>query len=377
MNQEEILTQIKEEFASKSTVHGDLHRHLQEIPDESLAFIAESYHLHPDNENIIQLVAQRIQDPQVFLSNMAIMDDESISLLQNMKEAPMLLRSVEEFQLLGGLLGLGYVFLCEEDTQAFAVLPSALTTLLPSLETEAFRQEHGYYTQIYHYATAAIHLYGAIPLDELASLIQNFQGIPLEKEELQRVLQVYMPQETVGVVWNDTFVELSFHTQDALHTVANLLQEQEGKGRYVPGKEEFLRYQRRDYVRRNPEYRRLEEFFLRYTDPDTASSLLYQLKFDLRFARDLDRCLITIDSFDLLPQDKKAADEMTDLILEADQHTRKWEHTGYTQAEILAANPLPLQARPQGSLAPASAEFSRNAACPCGSGKKYKRCCAS
>lgn len=82
-----------------------------------------------------------------------------------------------------------------------------------------------------------------------------------------------------------------------------------------------------------------------------------------------------LDRHNLIFGDEKQLQEFINLIMLAKNNTRIWENNGFTPSELFEIIskrdknivPFPTLQRPK---------IGRNDSCPCGSGKKYKKCCA-
>ncbi|NBC71023.1 hypothetical protein GT003_18645 [Paenibacillus sacheonensis] len=71
---------------------------------------------------------------------------------------------------------------------------------------------------------------------------------------------------------------------------------------------------------------------------------------------------------------KKQLNEIVPIIIQVRNTTRMWSNRGYTPAEL---SPDPVRSA-DGKVVQfpvESSKIGRNEPCPCGSGKKYKKCC--
>ena len=91
--------------------------------------------------------------------------------------------------------------------------------------------------------------------------------------------------------------------------------------------------------------------------------------FDLHweFAEDYD----VQNYFDVLENhnviiEENQLNELVSLMMDCCNNTRLWANKGYTPNELMKLHKTP-QAK--------SKKIGRNDPCPCGSGKKYKKCC--
>jgi preprotein translocase subunit SecA len=74
----------------------------------------------------------------------------------------------------------------------------------------------------------------------------------------------------------------------------------------------------------------------------------------------------------------KNISEVLQLVINLANNTRIWENNGYTPNEIFEKYEKPnLRPLPTESFSGVvkSKKIGRNDPCPCGSGKKYKKCC--
>lgn len=223
------------------------------------------------------------------------------------------------------------------------------------------------------YAQAAVNLYGVISRVDFADLFNNQNSEQTNSEELYVLL---LPRVFKGA-WYGFYKEYIVHYSffDDFDQVEYLLKHQAGKPRYVPDKNEFLKYTTEDY-RDNEDlwnirrfmfdtfgvskdtirtYQEVESFIL-YSDGISGLGPIFS---QLNFERDYE----------------KQAQALIDLVMQAKNNTRIWQNNGYTPTELREifnkrdknVVQFPTMINPK---------IGRNDPCPCGSGKKYKKCCA-
>jgi hypothetical protein len=80
-------------------------------------------------------------------------------------------------------------------------------------------------------------------------------------------------------------------------------------------------------------------------------------------------------------KDKKAAEELMGYFVEFNNTARQWLLKGHSPAELSTSGGKDVSFVPKTmknnvvKFVPRSAAIGRNDPCPCGSGKKYKKCC--
>jgi len=91
------------------------------------------------------------------------------------------------------------------------------------------------------------------------------------------------------------------------------------------------------------------------------------------------------NTFEINFKDEKEVNELLQLVMELSNNVRLWENKGYTPNEIFEKfekpnqRPLPDKSFDFGGSnvidMKSRQKIGRNDSCPCGSGKKYKKCC--
>lgn len=218
------------------------------------------------------------------------------------------------------------------------------------------------------YARAAMNLYGVIDRDELADIINSQNETQTTGEEIYRLLLPLIHKNAPYVFYQQYLVDASF--LENFDEVTQLLVEQGQKPRYIPEKEEFLRFVDDDH-RIGPQIQELYRFLKRLFGQVTQTP-------DFLFL--LDRCIFgPISSLDVLMSvydlnfSEKNLETFFQLMMDTKNNTRIWENKGHSPEELFHLmkqedDHTPIVAKPK--------KIGRNDPCPCGSGKKYKRCCA-
>ena len=217
------------------------------------------------------------------------------------------------------------------------------------------------------YATASVNLYGVLPLDIFCKIFNSHGHEPLEEAEALSVLQKTTGREYV--IYENY---LAFSVGDSVEQlVKTIIKQTEGKPRYVPNNaEEFLKYLDLYYTEIPETIEKLHDHFERVLKNKTEVSLvLGEFMQMLRLGYPLQEFAELIDSFALEYQSPDDGDAYFALVIEAKNNSRTWENKGFTPREMAS---LRMQMQKG-----AAQKVGRNDPCPCGSGKKYKRCCGS
>ncbi|NLM68159.1 MAG: hypothetical protein GX180_13450, partial [Enterococcus sp.] len=88
----------------------------------------------------------------------------------------------------------------------------------------------------------------------------------------------------------------------------------------------------------------------------------------------MNELMALLDRYNFVFQDEKQIQQFLDLITAAKNNTRIWVNKGHTPSELYA---ISVEGQEKTIEFPTlkNQKIGRNDPCPCGSGKKYKRCC--
>ena len=102
-----------------------------------------------------------------------------------------------------------------------------------------------------NYIVASINLYGVIKVDDLLSIISMYESETYTKDEVIQVAELLATIECTGISFKQNIISCGLYELsdlDDFYNVKRLLQIQSTKPRYIPSKQEFLRYQSESYI---------------------------------------------------------------------------------------------------------------------------------
>lgn len=223
------------------------------------------------------------------------------------------------------------------------------------------------------YSQAAVNLYGVISQEELIDIINrqveektNFRELFLSQTRKPEFTDHYC-------LWENYLVNAGFQVNN-FADVPTLLSAIAGKPRYVPEQKVFLRYSDEEYYERTFQTYRL--YIALKTgwgiSSDQAEKVVSGVVYYIQAGADASAALQILlrQGFALTGN---ALQILTNMISEIHDTTRQWTNKGYTPQELVQ-----IQAGMKGSSSqqtPEKIRIGRNAPCPCGSGRKYKKCC--
>lgn len=287
------------------------------------------------------------------------------------------------------------------------------------------------------YFNAMANLYGVIPLGKALEIIDSQNPGLVTKEEffafaeiarhecedycILRDDELYLDGKVTGRLdWLIIDIPLLYESDDALREVRTC---QQGKDYYIPKKTELLRYDDSSYCEPTPQAQRMRDFLLKtlQLEPREADIAFEEILLQTRcLGGGLQTLIDVVEEAGGTFNDKQMT-EFVAIQQDFNNNTRMHHNRGYTPNEILAMTKpedrrlkslsfgpgirksladgsmdagklrrdfltmdlpdeqlraLMLQALDEAqAAAPKAAKIGRNAPCPCGSGKKYKKCC--
>lgn len=223
------------------------------------------------------------------------------------------------------------------------------------------------------YAKAAVNLYGVISRKEFVDIFNKQSFYKTTEEEIYILLLPLVLKNGWYGFYKEYIVQYWFF--DDFEHADYLLEHQAGKPRYIPDKGEFLKYEIEEYSD-NDHWWNVHRFMGDAFGFSKRTLEGYQeVKNYITYGNGISELNSIFEKHHLLFTSEVQLKEFINLIMLAKNNTRIWENNGYTPLELheitigrdknVAQYPL-MQKQKVG----------RNDPCPCGSGKKYKKCCA-
>src|SRR5690606_16576705 len=152
-----------------------------------------------------------------------------------------------------------------------------------------------------------------------------------------------------------------------------------GKDWYVPDKEELLKYADDLYIEPTaayqPVYRKLEPHF-HPLKPVGLKEALKKVSLMMQIETGATQAMQELINFSGFGSDQDL-NELVGLYSNFANNSRHWANRGNRPVELTHRdNLMPLPAMPY-EITEDSVKVGRNDPCPCGSGKKYKKCCGA
>ena len=269
------------------------------------------------------------------------------------------------------LQNLGYLYRIREAGKESYIVPEEVRAVYRELIAEGFRAQKERADLIHAYAMAAVNLYGVIPQGDLIRLFNTQNGKKITEEELFSVLIRHISLGCGYALWEEYLVNDAFEANN-YQDVPDLLKRIGDKPRYIPPKQEFLKYADPDYYEQVPEAALMRHYLLQDAElePDLADEVLSELHFAIVLEAKPQQLLNILRDYEV-PLPGGHMQIVLDILFGMSNTTRLWSNNGLTPNELFER----YERQHLRKLPSKAVKIGRNDPCPCGSGKKYKRCC--
>jgi len=241
------------------------------------------------------------------------------------------------------------------------------------------------YKLLRRYFRAMAHFYGAIEMYKAFELVCKYENDRISYDEFKAFAGVAVHEQTDFYIFDDSEIFLNVSKRDFDHkriidvatfvdgNAADLITLQSDKPYYVPEKEYLLRYESMDYSEKTPQYTALCKYLEKFEQKDTE--LVRKVILDIPRMNEFENnpalaAVEMIDEFEIIHSKEGLSQEFLNLLGDYFNNSRLYSNRGYTPNELREL----FGAR---SIQPVrtTEKVGRNDPCPCGSGKKYKKCC--
>ncbi|MEA3424159.1 MAG: SEC-C metal-binding domain-containing protein [Bacillota bacterium] len=229
------------------------------------------------------------------------------------------------------------------------------------------------------YILALTNLYGQVPVEVVVDIYNSQNEDQIGIDDVLVYLDEDLSKHYV-YAYKDHFVH---ETIMEFNDFTSMQKKKAEKPYYIPDKEELLKYSDMLYYEKPKQYYDLltyveKNFFSGHHEK--AESLCQNIRWECLEGSDMQEVFDMFNTFEVNFKDEKQVNEVLQLVMELSNNVRLWENNGHTANEIFEKFEKPnLRPLPDKSFDFDSSvkkkKIGRNDPCPCGSGKKYKKCC--
>ena len=374
---EKEMMQLNVNNAIKGTVATSLKEILARLTKDRLNFIAANCALAGRSklkkQELADALYERITNADQVRSAFLTAETQEWELVNRLLQAPYIQDNTVFADAYLFLMDKGLVFSFLEQDELFFVMPEEVKAAYEKLDQKSFGEERGTSQLVLRYTEAAANLYGICPVQKLIEIINDQNGSSLTEEQFDEIRlsvtdKVLTWDVQRGLLFSDGLDGENLDDYEAF------LESVKDKPYYIPPKEELLRYAEIDYFERTPQLEALKNYVMQQLGK--GERLAEAIVDDIQLVCSMEEPLNAImEEFETrkIRLSKKQLNEVVPLVIQVNNTTRMWSNRGFTPDEL-----SPKPSANAGSVVQfpaASSKIGRNEPCPCGSGKKHKKCC--
>jgi hypothetical protein len=222
------------------------------------------------------------------------------------------------------------------------------------------------------YAVSSVNLYGVIQKEELIKLYNEQNEEKANIDDLYILLLPLIIKNRKYVFYKDYLINKVFIND--YKNVEKLIEIQSKKPRYIPDKEEFLKYNNEKYIEHDYWYDVFVFMIQIFGYSDNTMKGFKNVKDYITYGFGISELGTILNDLNLLFSEIEQLNEFFRKTMLAKNNSREWFNNGYSPVELQEITKknnniieLPKMYK---------TKVGRNDPCPCGSGLKYKKCCA-
>ena len=319
--------------------------------------------------DLISSVFSSLLVPERLEELLYVIDDETWTLFQAAYEKESVLLSgqlPDNFMLLKELC---YLVQEPNSYEQIVYMTGEIKALFSELISGGFLHRRQYYTDLHTYALAAVNLYGVIAKTDFIGIFNLQNEKQTNIDEVCAVLPRYIEVGAPYCFWEDYIVSIEFD-ENNFSDVQDLLRQVGNKPRFLPDKTDFLKYADWYFFERTHQTEEVKRYLINHlrVNEATALEILGEIHFAFVVEAGIQAAVDVLDEFGISITDSQL-EPLTQLLVQMSNSTRLWSNNGHTPDEMADLMPRMVDGIRH------SRKIGRNELCPCGSGKKYKKCC--
>ena len=330
-------------------------------------------------DELAEKIANELLAPSVMRRRIAALSPECRTLLERAMREPFVPASAEMEDALF-LHESDYAFLNKQDQLNVPIDVKKAYEKLNTPEFRKYARKMSWLSQCLEFGEA---FYGVFDKDILREMFNVKKGFHISEAELEKLCNEFPADMTeCHLEEGQRFIVAEDLAYDGHYE--DLLEIQEDKEFYIPNEQEILDYARHLYLSHEPVYQKFREFLwheigMTYEETDdVALDIWDKIQCDTDCS---DIVQYFIDVYEDLLDDTKIK-QLAKLLQELNNNTRMQIHRGHTPNEVRRREIEKSCFSQRPIVVPVSTEAANsykkiypNDPCPCGSGKKFKKCC--
>ena len=386
MEYEEELEQINIQNAIKCMVKTSLNDIFELLTKNSMAALASTYDIKGRSkmkkEELVSNVFKCITATENLERNLLVATSEEWEVFETLFDNSLVQNNKLSFGYYAYLKEKGLIYSFYNGGNIYFVMPNEVKEAYQRIDKDAFLKARHRYQIILKYILAMTNLYGAFKPEKLIEIFNIQNDNKLTEDEFTEIYQGVTAKQQAFSIYEDYIIS-DYFEYDEMDEFEELLYNTKDKPYYIPGKNEFLKYSDDLYFEMTPQLIELKKFVLKdmCKDEELVDSLIDDIQLACSMEDSMDEIKYEFERRNINFKSMSQLKNLISLIIEVNNNTRIWSNHGYTPIEMhnligrskLRDISVPIMINANKQIC--AEKIGRNDPCPCGSGKKYKKCC--
>lgn len=366
---------------------------------------------------LAEKISNEILSPSVMKKRLSLLDDSQIELFESLIGKDILVETnVVDMDDLQILEDLDYVVIYQNDT---VEVPIDVKETYHRINTPDFQKQRKQIVWMRKCLGVLVNLYGVAPISILWKLYRRNKEVKTTYEELLKIFNRIPEEDNLCAVIGDRVI---YKILLRKNWYLEIEKSQGDKEFYIPTKEEIEDHAKHGYFTENDSYKRMRLFLEMdmKLDADYVDEILRNFFKMLGLNGDFHDAMDYINEEGIAFSNEKSVKKFFELVMEVNNNTRMLPNRGHTPLEIATTSKYRMDKMPtvvpmstnaanllkesekelarmgitvdlesnatemvttslpngmNGQMTSTSKKVYPNDPCPCGSGKKYKKCC--
>lgn len=338
-------------------------------------------------EELAESITEKVLDPEVMKSIFLQADEWEIEAFDRATERKCFPATRKDWKELEWFSNKGYIVAYSDN---HAEVPQEVISVYKQINTPELQEKCRKLSWMRSCESMMGLIYAIAPLKIVYRMYRRRDGFRVSYEEFLQIVKELAEKDDMCIVKDDKLIWKAV-LQDNLY---ERIEEFQGdRDFYIPTVDEILDYAKHGYPSQNVSYRKLSSFLRNelHLEEEKIEELLYIVYKEFSMDGMLSDIMEEFNKRDIIFDSDRQGERFASIMMEVNNNTRMLDFRGYTPNEISHANEqdvVPVAPAVQ-SFVPTMGSLPTNNVvnmqpkkkiypndpCPCGSGKKYKKCC--
>ena len=319
-------------------------------------------------EELAEKIAEKILTPEVMEEKLLLVDDHQIEVFEEAMSKKCFVPTETEWTALDWAGAAGYFVAYSDDK---GEVPREVVDVYAKVNTPEFQDRRRKIGWMLDCESFLGFVYAVAPVKLMHQIYSSRQGFEVDMDEFVEIFNSIDEEVNICIIRDDKMLYKAVLENNLYREIERV---QYGNEFYIPSPEEVQDYVTNGYPSREPAYHAVFQFMTEemHNTKERADYLLYIIYKEFSMNGMLSDIMDIFKKENVVFESDDQMKKFTSLLVDANNNTRMLDFRGHTPKEK-GHVAVPMQ--PKNTPITAPKKIYPNDPCPCGSGKKYKKCC--